>query len=365
MKRIPFVTSNSSLWASFRWFLERYGYKIFFISIEEAMSCDFNESHLVILHVDEAAKFFDLIVAREEDWNQRLCWCLCDKDKDYLALYEAGADDCLSSSIEKEVFLAKLRNCLRKSNSASKTQLDIQAAERTITRMLVNPQDHNIIDLDIGVHYAPLEKIGGDFFNICVSTTGNPCVIVGDISGHGIQAAILQPMVRKLVQIHLRDAPNVMQGLCDVNEELRKELPMGIFTALGVAEWVWETNLIRFYRVGVPHPLLITQDGHVRTPMNSGTILGMHPTDRFRQLIEPLEIRLNPGDTMLVHTDGAIESEDDKGNDLGIEGLRSLIKNIHYKTAQGLVDECARLLQYHNTIRDDLTFIAIRSRSND
>ncbi len=131
-----------------------------------------------------------------------------------------------------------------------------------------------------------------------------------------------------------------------------------------MSEWFPDARTLRFYRLGLPHPLLRQANGTVRVLMSGGTILGMHPAERFAKLVSATDVLLDPGDSVLVHSDGAIEAPLPTGNDLGFEGLRKIVRDANGETAQALADTCFKTIADtcgKGIHEDDITLLMLRA----
>ena len=280
--------------------------------------------------------------------------------------YELGVHDYVTKPISAKVFRAKVDRFMRKgtrrmAHSRLKLAQESLARADTHIRSLL-PKVPNVPGLEIGLQYRPHDLVGGDFYDFFVTARNTQVMLIGDVTGHGVEAAVIQTMARKLIQMCVRNAPSIEEGLLQANTELKQDLPKGNFVAILLAEWYPAERRITFFRLGLPHPLIRAADGSVRIVMSGGTILGMHPTDRFERFLTAHDTVLEPGDLLLFHTDGAIEAPLPTGNDFGFEGLRAVMKDVHAEGASGLsraiYDAVATQV---NEVDDDITFLVCRA----
>ncbi|MDH5641399.1 MAG: response regulator, partial [Nitrospira sp.] len=159
-----------------------------------------------------------------------------------------------SRKLSKEMYMGRIERLEMQMNS---TDEDLTEAERHFTWM--QPKAPKIDGYKIDVTYMPYGRLGGDFYDFVWLDRDRLAVVVGDISGHGIQAAILQAMSRKLISLALRqedgDLPKVIEF---ANRELINDLPPGSFVAAVIGVLHTRTNNWRHVRCGVPYPMLVS-----------------------------------------------------------------------------------------------------------
>ena len=111
------------------------------------------------------------------------------------------------------------------------TTEDLTDAAQNFVTMLASPPSPQGIRID--VHYQPSGGfIGGDFYDFFWLNPRELCVVVGDVSGHGIQAAVIQSMARKVISIGMRiKEGDLREGLRFANDELAEDIPQGKFVA--------------------------------------------------------------------------------------------------------------------------------------
>jgi CheY-like chemotaxis protein len=296
--------------------------------------------------------------------------CSSRTDEEFVSsTFELGVADLVAKPISAKAFEAKVKGFLRRrgpraTSSVAAMKRELEDASTNIQRML--PKLGGVAGLDIGVVYEPHAKVGGDFYDLIETRRGTRVVVIGDVSGHGVPAAVIQTMARKLIQLCLRHADSMEQGLLEANDELRKEIPGKSFVAALGAEWDPAARSVTFVRLGVPHPILRAAGGPgvpapARLLLSGGAVMGMTPTDRLHRVISPLEVPLAPGDVLLLHTDGAVEAPLPGGEEFGFERLRETLSVAPCGSAQAVADACAAAVHAASgpKLDDDLTLIAL------
>ncbi len=208
------------------------------------------------------------------------------------------------------------------------TTADLTDAAQNFVTMLTTPPSPKGVRID--VHYQPSGGfIGGDFYDFFWLDSRRLCVVVGDVSGHGIQAAVIQSMARKVISMsmrfmggHLRDA------LRFANDELADDIPNGKFVAVmvGVLDIIsgnWEHA-----RCGIPHPVFVNPDGTRNDVITAGVALGLKRSEAWANAIQVHETNLAPGARVVMFTDGIIECQQDDGEEFDYAGVHKVLERV-------------------------------------
>lgn len=206
------------------------------------------------------------------------------------------------------------------------TTEDLTDAAQNFVTMLASPPSPQGIRID--VHYQPSGGfIGGDFYDFFWLNPRELCVVIGDVSGHGIQAAVIQSMARKVISIGMRiKNGDLREGLRFANDELAEDIPQGKFVAamVGVLDIVsgnWEHA-----RCGVPHPVFQHADGTHEDVLTAGVALGLKRSASWSDAIQVHRTNIEPEGRIIMFTDGIIECLQDDGEEFDYPGVHRVLK---------------------------------------
>ncbi|WP_329560784.1 SpoIIE family protein phosphatase [Kitasatospora sp. NBC_01266] len=263
-----------------------------------------------------------------------------------------GAYQDVSAQHWTEVALAATRDQL--------AHTEQQAAERSRLALqlqhAIMPPSRGPLDLHglrVAVRYRPAEKdhlVGGDWYDCVALPTGHVLLCVGDVAGHGIEAATGMVALRNALRGLAATGAGPAQLLCWLNT-VTHHLTDGVTATAVCALYEPRTRLLRWARAGHLPPLLLRDGRASELPKLSGVLLGALDRTEYAQG----ELRLKSRDTLLLYTDGLIERRDRSLQD----SLDSLLA-----TAQdpGLADDPAglehrldHLLRYSSSDTDDDT----------
>ena len=186
----------------------------------------------------------------------------------------------------------------------------LMRARRVLERML--PTLPRIDPYRLAVHYEPQAAIGGDFYDAIVLEDGRLLLAVGDVAGHGAEAALLVTSTLKALRFIAADEDDLVALVARLNDNIAGDLLHGHFITLFAALLDPATGTLECVCAGHHTALLastrrralLTQVGH------HGMALGMDRSERFRASLRPQRIQLAPGDLLVQCTDGLFEARD-------------------------------------------------------
>jgi len=264
-----------------------------------------------------------------------------------------------SRKLTKEMYMSRIER-LEKEMRA--TDEDIGEAERHFRWM--QPKAPKIDEYEIEVCYRPLGRLGGDLYDFVWLDRDRLAIVVGDVSGHGVQAAVLQVMARKLLSLALRqESGDLMRVIEFTNRELTNDLPPGSFVAALIGILDTRHHTWKHVRCGLPYPMFFRRSGsevHVENIMTPGGPLGLSQNSD-RMLSAGLhECALVPGEGMMLISDGIIELNMENGEQFDAEGVHRAMQT----TPEGIscIDHITETADVDHRAEDDVTLISITRR---
>ncbi len=260
-----------------------------------------------------------------------------------------------SRRLSKEMFMSRIE---RLETQMTANEDDISEAQRHFTWM--QPKPPQIEGYSLEVSFKPFDRLGGDFYDFLWLDRDLLAVVVGDVSGHGIQAAILQVMARKLINLALRqENGNLKKAVEFANRELTNDLPPGSFVAAAMGVLNVRTHEWRHVRCGIPYPLLI-KGKESESLVTPGGPLGLSTKPDWHAQVGEYSTVLERDQGMLLMSDGIIEAYVDKENDeqFEVEGVQKAIAECPEDST--IVQAVYDAADLDNTTDDDCTMIALR-----
>ena len=234
---------------------------------------------------------------------------------------------------------------------------------RTLQHSLLPPDPPTIEGLDLAASYRPAGEgieAGGDFYDAFDIGEGDWTVALGDVVGKGPDAAALMGMVRHTIRAAAIRERAPARVLATVNAAVARQTTDEQFcTAVAARLRPQGEQVMAWICVaGHPSPVILRADGSLQWIEGSGALLGVLDD---AQLTDQ-EIRLSPGDTLILYTDGVTEERGD-GGPFGERGLVAALSDAAGEPASEIVDRIERAVLAHGSgePRDDIAILAVRA----
>jgi serine phosphatase RsbU (regulator of sigma subunit)/anti-sigma regulatory factor (Ser/Thr protein kinase) len=238
-----------------------------------------------------------------------------------------------------------------------------QGIARNLQEALLPPALPQVPGLGFGAEYVPTAgnaEMGGDFYDVVARPEGGWLVVVGDVSGKGVPAAIVTGVVRDVIRVLVRDGRPLDEILFRINETL-VERGDGRYCTLvlaGVDQPDPGRLTVDLHLAGHDRPVLVTADGKAAQVGTPGTALGLLATVQT-----PVQsVSLAPGDTLVLSTDGVTERR--RGTELfGVDRLCATAGSLAGYSAEAFAARlrAATLSFSTEPARDDIAILTLRN----
>ncbi|KAA3618590.1 MAG: response regulator [Calditrichaeota bacterium] len=241
---------------------------------------------------------------------------------------------------------------------------ELQLARDLQSRML--PESFPVSDIfDFTVKFLPAMEIGGDFYNIIPLKNNKYAVLLADITGHGIQAALITILLKFAINAYIDTRTTVAEILRGMNAFLARSLPAGVFVSALLVVIDIKTGDCRFMNAGIPHPVIFSrQRQSVELLPADGLLLGLMDENEYFSGDE-IQIDLQEGDCFVAFTDGIAEYAIEKGIQFGDEAMFQIMQDNMQLTTDKIFESILDVLTKHqdlNPNRDDITLLGIERK---
>ena len=273
--------------------------------------------------------------------------------------FTAG-DQKLMSAIATQIGTA-IQNArlVRESLSQQRLRQEMQHAHDLQMRLLPNV-DAVLPNATVAARVVPAESVGGDLYNLFRLGPGKTGVMIGDVSGHGYQAALIMALAMSASAIHAQTTAEPGETLNALLMSMRDELATTeMFMSLFYGVVDRNAGRLRYANAGHPHAFVIPKSGKVERLPALDPPLGMGSTAP-QGTSRPWTM----GDMLLLFTDGVSDARNRHGERLGEERVVELARKHREETPAQVVDRIFALLDQHTgdtRRRDDLTIVLLRS----
>ena len=200
--------------------------------------------------------------------------------------------------------------------------------------------------------------VGGDYFDIVELGEGRVAVVMGDVAGKGMPAALLMALLQGSLRTLLTAGLRGCEVMAKLNAHLFANIPSNRLVTLFYAELDPVTGLLLYVNAGHNPPLLVRGGGAIERLCATAVALGVVSETPF----ESSEVRIEPGDRLLLYTDGVTEAENAQDEEFGESRLTSFLDTHRGDTDRGLLDGVlANVLLHGQGVRprDDMTLMVV------
>ncbi|MCB1177139.1 MAG: fused response regulator/phosphatase [Leptospiraceae bacterium] len=258
------------------------------------------------------------------------------------------------SQIENQKLLLEKKNIELK-NLYEEIEKDLKFAAQVQSSLIPTkyPKSENYI---LKGFYEPYSKIGGDsiFYKIKENSL---YIFFGDISGHGISAALMSGMILLAFQFSLKQFDSPDRCLDFMNKTLVPLIKHHHISAVFLI-YDFENNILK-YSYGGHHEIFKIRDGEVSELEGKGSIMIIHPSPTFRYY----EAKLEKGDKLLLFSDGLFEVYSKNDDFLGLDKFKDLVINISKIKNIDIIEELSKaILNFsNNKLHDDMTLLMLET----
>ncbi|MBI3259001.1 MAG: SpoIIE family protein phosphatase [Ignavibacteriae bacterium] len=237
------------------------------------------------------------------------------------------------------------------------------ALARAIQKQLLPKCNPSIQGLDLCASNEPALIVGGDYYDYIPVSDSKLLVVVADVSGKGMSAALYMSKIQGMMHLaaHLYTSPKEI--LTHVNRHLYSTLDRKSFISLILALFDTEAKTVTICRAGQTLPLLCL-NGHFEYLHTGGLALGLVKGDLFASKLEEITVPFVENNTLIFYTDGVTEAHNSSEDQFGEENLLTLVNSKKFISASETEAAiCHAVIQFQGDLEqhDDRTIVVVRA----
>jgi sigma-B regulation protein RsbU (phosphoserine phosphatase) len=231
---------------------------------------------------------------------------------------------------------------------------------RQVQLELLPPRDPKLEGFDICAYNFSTEEVSGDYYDWVSIYEDQIGLVIADVSGKGVPAALLMAFLRASLRaaIHIGYAPHI--SMSKVNYLLWESIERNQFVTAFYGVLDASNKTLAYTNAGHNPPLLMDRDGNARFMERGGLPLGMFRDTRYYEYYQAIE----PGQTLVLYTDGATEAQNPQGEEYGRERLAEAVRANRNLSARDLITAIQQDVHTWTDGRgatDDMTFFIIKA----
>ncbi len=272
----------------------------------------------------------------------------------------------LLSTVGSQAAIAIENARLHKSEIERQKIQEELALARRIQQGLLPKQNPDIDGLDIAGVAIPAQVVGGDYFDFIEIGSKKLLVVIADVAGKGMSAALYMSKIQGMVQLaaHMYSSPKEM--LTHVNRRIYDGIERKSFITMVLALFDMEQGEVKICRAG-HNKVLIGTDGTLEYLSAEGIGLGLERGPVFENTLQEVRKPLKPGGLFFFYTDGLTEAMNEQEVQLGEDSVLQILKSKRHLTSEEIqrsittaVEEFVGKAEQH----DDLTLVVVKIRDS-
>lgn len=233
------------------------------------------------------------------------------------------------------------------------------AIARDIQRSFLPAVAPRVPGFDLAGTSIAHDQVGGDYYDFISVSDTRLGLAIADVSGKGIPAALLMAGFRMSLLAEIRNEFAIRAVMRKVNHLLHESTERGRFVTAFYGVLDWRNGVLIFSNAGHNPPLLLRPDGTSEGLSEGGVALGVLDDAHY----EERPVAVQPGDIVVLYTDGVSEAEDEHGELFGVERIEAIVRAHPEHSARELMqDVVAAVLDWSGErgLQDDLTLLIAR-----
>jgi serine phosphatase RsbU (regulator of sigma subunit) len=210
----------------------------------------------------------------------------------------------------------------------------------------------------------PAREVGGDFFNFFPLPEDRMAILVGDVSGKGIAAALLMANLQATLRAKLSLPADLADLMSELDRDVGQSTPDGTYLTLFVAILDNRADMLRWVSAGHNTQYLLRSHGGLEPLASSGRPLGLLPGGGY----EENQLAIQPGDSLFLYTDGLVEAENELGEEFGLERLEAILRRESGWGLETLIADVEQAVRKHRgpkEAHDDTTMVVLKTTETD
>jgi len=237
------------------------------------------------------------------------------------------------------------------------TQLEVA---RQVQLELLPARDPQLAGFDISAYNFPTEEVSGDYYDWVRIYDDQIGVVIADVSGKGVPAALLMAFLRASLRAatHIGYAPHI--SMSKVNYLLWESIESNQFVTAFYGVLDATNRTLAYANAGHNPPLLMDADGKARFDERGGVPLGMFRDTRYYEHY----LTIAPGELLVLYTDGVTEAANRAGEEYGVERLVEAVRRGRHSTARELIGSIHQEITAWTDglgATDDVTFFVLKA----
>lgn len=224
-------------------------------------------------------------------------------------------------------------------------------------------EEHNLPGLDIYSYSQPARMIGGDFYDLIKISEDKLLLVVADVSGKGIPAALNMSKIQTMLQFAsgVYQSPKVL--LTELNKLIHEKIDKKSFVTMIVALFDLKEKKVRIARAG-HNPALFSKNNDINILLTKGMGLGLESESLFENTLEETVLDIDDDSLFIFYSDGLTEARNEKKQEFTTNNVIEIIKNFRNFDSKTIVKELVNSVKKFTGFaeqHDDITLVVVKT----
>lgn len=236
----------------------------------------------------------------------------------------------------------KMTRDLKKAHASEVQQKTLQREleiAREIQLSIIPKIIPEVAGYKIHTYYKAAEEVGGDYYDIVELSGGMTGVLVADVSGKGVPAALITALFSSMLHAQAEKTTDPFATVMNINTQIRKRITRGMFVTAFYGVINPADNTVEMVSAGHNETLVYrAASGSVHKYAPKGFPIAMSPTELMKERVQKERFTMQPGDKMVVYTDGITEAMNSDKKEYGIDALVDSVKKYGKESGGKVMD---------------------------
>ena len=246
---------------------------------------------------------------------------------------------------------------LKQERMEHELQIARQLQDMLLPRSVQAPEGY-----ELHARYAPALEVSGDYYDLIPIDARRLAVVAADVSGKGVPGLVVMAMLRMILRGLAPTSRDPVTVLAAASQMLADSMRRGMFVTCFYGVLDAHENVLTYVSAGHCPPLAFGA-GAPRWLEAGGKAIGMFPQPVFQKSLVRRDVRLRPGEGLVLYTDGLVECMDPGGRELGGQAVLERLARLPRPAPQAVVDDLFAAVARHQAgspASDDLTVLVLR-----
>lgn len=277
---------------------------------------------------------------------------------------DVGAVDYITKPFTESILLARIKThlTLNQARKIIEKNHQVLQSERNQIEQIISSmrKDDRFQQQNISQLVSPVEESNGDIVLSATNDNNHHYVLVGDFTGHGLNAAMAGPLVSSLFYTQSAQNLSAMAILEVINNELYRKLPSQSFLATVFIDWNINNQTLTIWNFAMPNVVLIHANGEFEEINSMSVALGVLSCELHTPM--PVSVDFKEGDSLFSYSDGIQEVLNADGKQFGDLMLPTIMKDI-FAGHLAMEDVAQQIAEFSNgvPIKDDVTLVQLEA----